>query len=373
VADGERCYVIKQARPQLRVAQPWFCSVERNWRELAVLKACAAILGRTPVSTTNDVADGDGDVRRGTSRSLAVATPSVLWEDRENYAFAMTAAPADHAVWRARLLGRPDKAGFEADNARIAAACGRLLGRIHAASWNNARLRDELGDTSLFDALRVDPYYRRIAEVHGDLRPQIERLVASLSQHACALVHADFSPKNLLVSAGKPVGERIRLLQDGADMQLLMVDFETGHFGDPAFDLGFFLSHLSLKAIYHAPRHELLLRIADRFWESYLETLSGRTKWGGGSADHDAIDAGEAAALADRGMRHLGGCVLARIDGKSPVDYLTDTARREMARSFGRLLLGDRMSTQDAMPTRVADNWPAARECLRRLLDDGIA
>ncbi len=73
-------------------------------------------------------------------------------------------------------------------------------------------------------------------------------------------MHADFSPKNLLVYDG--------------GRGLMMVDFETGHYGDPAFDLGFFLSHLVLKAFYHAPRHEPLLELTEQFWIAYRETLA---------------------------------------------------------------------------------------------------
>ncbi|MEX2188563.1 MAG: phosphotransferase [Pirellulales bacterium] len=332
--NRQRSFVLKQARPQLRVAQPWFCNVERSWRELAVLRACDAILAG---SAAHGAAEPMG--RRNDELQAPVATtPSVLWEDRENYVFAMSAAPVDHVVWKQCLLSTPSDPRFAHSNLPIAAACGRLLGRLHAASWNDATLRGELGDTSLFDALRIDPYYRRIASVHSDLRPHVDRLVDSLSTNARALVHADFSPKNLLVS------------QSGGEMQLMMVDFETGHFGDPAFDLGFFLSHLTLKAIHHAPRHEPLLALADRFWTSYAETMREDTTLDGQSDERQS--------LADRAMQHLAGCVIARIDGKSPVEYLVEPARRETARSFGRAIFND-----------AATCWPAAKERLQRMLE----
>lgn len=320
-ADAEipgRCFVLKQARPRLRVAQPWFCSVERNWRELAVLRACQAILEAQPP-------------RARTADELRATTPAVLWEDRENFAFAMTAAPLDHEVWKQRLLAEGGaNLAADAGNRGIAAACGRLLARLHCGSWRDAVIRAELGDAAIFDALRVDPYYRTIAAVHADLRPHVERLIDSLAAHPLALVHADFSPKNLLV------------YPSNGRTELMMVDFETGHFGDPAFDLGFFMTHLVLKAHNFAPHSQAMIALADDFWVAYFEALGD-------------VSAGDRRDLARRAMQHLGACVVARLDGKSPVDYLDEPRRREAARTFGRSLLLDSVETWPAAAIRLRD------------------
>ena len=121
-------------------------------------------------------------------------------------------------------------------------------------------------------------------------------------------MHADFSPKNLLVFSGG----------------LMMVDFETGHFGDPAFDLGFFLSHLALKACHAIPRHTAFLNLSEVFRKSYCEVVGPKV----GSA--------ELSQLWDRGVKHFAGCAWARLDGKSPVDYLIDPRRRELMRGVCR-------------------------------------
>ena len=194
-----------------------------------------------------------------------IGTPRVLFVDRENYLFAMTASPGTPTVWKTQLL-----AGVFDET--IAAACAHLLATLHGKSWQDPELSRLLADRSLFDELRIDPYYRTLAAVHSPLRPELEQLIASTAAHRLALVHADFSPKNLLVG---PAG-------------LMMVDFETGHFGDPAFDLGFFQSHLILKAFYHAPRFDPLLRLSALFcadisgiWPSTSRPASWRT-WSGG-------------------------------------------------------------------------------------------
>jgi 5-methylthioribose kinase len=303
VQQGETAFVLKQARPQLRVAQPWFCPVERNWRELAVLRACEMLLSTSPALGTSSAAS-----------SIVARTPAVLWEDRENFAFAMEAAPANHVVWKHILLTGGGNPGFAAAHVPIAAACGKLLARIHRASWRDAALREEFGDITLFDALRIDPYYRTVAAAVPALRQPLESLITSMSQHTLSLVHADFSPKNLLVYE-----------RDGR-AELMMVDFETGHFGDPAFDLGFFLSHFMLKALHLPSGDEIYQQLLPAFWKTYL-------------AARDDLDAAERAALSRRALLHAGACMAARIDGKSPVEYLTGPVQRDAARAIAEDLL----------------------------------
>ncbi len=278
-------FVLKQGRAQLRTAQPWFASLERVWREAAVLGVCHSLLAGHDAS----------------GAAIAVAVPEILFEDQENYLFAMSPAPRPHATWKTELLaGTVDP--------QVAAAAGRLLGRLHAGSWRDAALATSLGDRSLFDALRVDPYYRTLAAHREDARAAVGTLIDSLAANCCALVHADFSPKNLL----------------HARNELTLVDFETGHFGDPAFDLGFFLSHLVLKACLKQPDHERYLALTKVFQQAYDEVMQTR------------LTVDELARLWSRGTPHFAGCVWARLDGKSPVEYLSEETRREQIRGLAR-------------------------------------
>jgi 5-methylthioribose kinase len=283
-------FVLKQAREQLRTREAWFASVERAWREADVLLTCKQLV--------------DAAVADRTAKGGPVArTPIILFEDRPNYAFAMTAAPEPHVTWKQQLLaGQLDPA--------IATACGRLLGTLHGRSWQDADIAAWIGDRALFDQLRVDPYYRALARAQPAVGTPIARLIESLEANACALTHADFSPKNLLVSCE----------------ELTMVDFETGHYGDPAFDLGFFLSHLVLKAWLKVPRHDEYLALAERFRVAYCETMAKR------------VSAAELASLWSRGIQNLAGCAWARLDGKSPVEYLSDKKRRDQIRSVCRTI-----------------------------------
>lgn len=280
-------FVLKQARPQLRTPIPWFCGVERIWREIDVLHVCGRVVDPEQV-------------------------PTLLWVEWENYLFAMSAAPADHRTWKQELLaGKFDP--------QRAAACGRLLGRIHAATWLDRPVALKLHDRRLFHQLRLDPYFGTVARAHPRWAPKFDALVRSLLDHARALVHADFTPKNLLVF---PEG-------------MTLVDFETGHFGDPAFDVGLFLAHLVLKGFYHAPEYEPMLRLGERFWEAYAPALRERA----GGREFGALEA--------RAVRCFAGCVWARIDGTSQVDYLDDERRRDAVRHLARYLLTQEPPTWD--------------------------
>ncbi len=286
-----RDFVLKQARAQLRTPQPWFSSVERNWREVAVQQRCATLAPDN--------------------------VPAVLFVDRENFLYLMEAVPAGHRVWRDELLaGRIDPA--------LGAASGRLLAALHGDTWSNVDSDEaaELVNRTLFLELRVAPYYEAVARDVPEARGWMRDLIVSLGAQPRALVHADFSPKNLL-------------LWDG---QLTLVDFETGHFGDPAFDLGFFLAHLVLKTFYHATTTDAaaaldaalpakqMLELIRQFWLAYLPPVIER---------HGQHETNE---LTYRGLQHLAGCLWARLDGTSRIDYLNDEGVRERVRELCRAI-----------------------------------
>jgi 5-methylthioribose kinase len=196
---------------------------------------------------------------------------------------------------------------------------------MHAGTIGHPALATNLlADTAVFDELRIEPFYRAIARVHPDIGPRVEALIASMAAvpRRC-FVHADFSPKNILVHA----------------RGLTLVDFETAHAGDPAFDLGFFLSHLLLKAIRAAPGGiDPYLRLTRAFWQAYLDRA--------GNPVDDAD-------LVRRANTHASACALARIDGTSPVDYLDERDRRA-ARRFAVAALRAGPATWDDLLGIVA-------------------
>jgi aminoglycoside phosphotransferase (APT) family kinase protein len=296
-------FVVKQALPQLKVQQEWLCSPERIGREVETLEICGRLLA-------NETAAG-------------LRVPTLILADRANYCYAMTAAPQGHKTWKELLLGG------SADPA-LAAACGTLLGTLHAGSWRNREIAQRLDDRQYFDALRLDPYYRRVAQVHPDLAPVLTALIDEAYSTRLSLVHGDFSPKNLLVASG----------------EIWLIDFEVGHFGDPAFDLGFFLTHLALKAVHSGSRRDAYWQLIDLFWQTYQSRLAA------------VALPQEISELSRRTARHWSACLLARIDGKSPVDYLSQQ-ERNLIRDASAQLLRHPADTVEAMQTCLRSNVPS--------------
>jgi aminoglycoside phosphotransferase (APT) family kinase protein len=256
--------VVKQSLGRLRVEQEWLCDRARIHIECQAIRALAPLL-----------APG--------------AVPSVLDEDPDHFTFAMAAAPAAAVTWKSRLL-----AG-DADPA-AAAYAGQLLGAIVARTWDAPWWRERFARIDLFDQLRLDPYYRFTTGRHPQLKPAFETLIGRSLGRRIALVHGDYSPKNFL--SGPPGGM--------GDALMMLIDFEVCHFGDPAFDAAFLLNHLALK-MFHLPGHAAPLGAAAMaFWDEYRRALLP-----------EAVGWMEAATI-----EHLGALMLARVDGKSPAEYL---------------------------------------------------
>lgn len=294
-------FVVKQSRAQLRTKIDWFSRLDRIWREVDVLKTLLACAPRDSV-------------------------PDFYWEDRDNYLYIMEAVDAGHRVWKADLLeGRVDSA--------VAVTLGKWLAQVHRETTDRADLREQLGDREVFDELRLDPFYRYVATHEASVQSELQSLIAdSLARQDC-LVLADFSPKNILLT----------------DERAIVVDFETGHYGDPGFDLGFFLSHVLLKtarnrrvietdaiAAQRGPRYREFLALARDFWSIYIATLQHAP------APNWASSSEHVPAFEEQCVRHLAACMLARIDGKSRVDYLHETDI-PIVREFCHSLLHDRV------------------------------
>jgi hypothetical protein len=88
----------------------------------------------------------------------------------------------------------------------------------------------------------------------------------------------------------------------GVDNQVYILDFEVTHVGNPIFDLAFLLAHLLCKKFRtdEPIEKELLSRSANQFYSSY-ELIR---------------------PIAPSLSLHTALVALARVEGKSPVDYL---------------------------------------------------
>jgi 5-methylthioribose kinase len=278
IETPEMLFVLKQSRPQLRTRDAWFSDVDRVWREMEVMQ----VLG---------------------SRLPPGAVPAVLFCDRANFVFAMSHAPVESRVWKAQLLaGEVDL--------NLGTLTGRVLGRMHEVTARERTLVEPFADRTAFVQLRVDPFYRRIQERLPDVAVAVEPLAEELLSRKEALCHGDYSPKNILTHAGG----------------FTLVDYETAHLGDPTMDPGFFLSHLMLKAVKRSGERGKYFELTRAFWRGYREEVAFAP----------------AAELEARAVGHFAVCLLARVDGTSPVDYLPEEDKRQAVRALGRRVLAER-------------------------------
>jgi 5-methylthioribose kinase len=233
--------------------------------------------------------------------------PRVLFADRDNFVFAMSSAPPSR-VWKDMLLaGDIDPAMGERS--------GRILGRMHEVSARHPDRFAAFVDRVVFTQLRIDPFYRRIQERRPEVAAAVKPLLGDMLTRREALCHGDYTPKNMLVH----------------ERGFTLVDYETAHLGDPTMDLGLFLTHLLLKSVRRPDQRRQFFDLIRAFWQAYRAETTFRPH----------------AELERRGAAHWGACLLARIDGTSPVDYLPEEPKRDLVRRLGRAILNDGMRAFD--------------------------
>jgi 5-methylthioribose kinase len=241
---------------------------------------------------------------------LPSVVPEVLHVDRANYVYAMSHAPIEAKVWKAELLaGHIDPA--------LGEKIGTVLGRMHQISAERRKEFETFRDHNVYVQLRVDPFYVRVQERRPEVAAAIAPIIHDMLTVKEALCHGDYTPKNILVH--------------GAGFTL--VDYETAHLGDPTMDLGLFLAHLTLKAVRSPEGCRDFLALRRKFWRAYCQMATFC------SQGH----------LESRGVKHLGVCLLARVDGTSPVDYLPEESKRDAVRRIARAILLDGVSSWEAV------------------------
>lgn len=292
VQTQDRRFVVKRALAKLRVRADWRAPVERNAYEVAWMQEAA--------------------------RVVPDAVPAILGHDPESGLFAMAyLEPALHPVWKAELReGRALPA--------FAAAVGATLASIHRATARRPDIAAGFPTDAIFHSIRLEPYLEATAHRH----PEVEDRLMSLSRRTLAtkvaLVHGDVSPKNILCGPHGPV----------------ILDAECAWYGDPAFDPAFCLNHMLLKCLWTPTAARGFLACFDALAGAYLAGID----W---EAPQD-VEARIAALLP--------GLFLARIDGKSPVEYVTDDADKALVRSVALPLIRHVPTTLSA----IRDAWARA-------------
>ncbi len=224
------------------------------------------------------------------------AAPRLVAADDAAGLFAMQYL--DLPLWKTLLReGRADP-GF-------AAQVGAALAAIHAATAGRAEVAERFPTDAIFHAIRLEPYLLATAAKHPDLQERFNALVDVTFKTKICLVHGDVSPKNILVGPGGPV----------------FLDAECAWYGDPAFDVAFCLNHLLLKCLWVPRARAGFLDCFDALSRAYFQGVS-----------FEKIEARVAALLP--------ALLLARVDGKSPVEYLTGDDKLFVRETARRLLQG---------------------------------
>jgi tRNA A-37 threonylcarbamoyl transferase component Bud32 len=262
---GGRDWVIKQSLAKLRVEVDWYSDPVRIHREALGIRWL---------------------------RQLAPAgcVPELVFEDAEQHLLAMESVPQPHSNWKSMLL----RGDIALDHAR---QFGEMLGIIHRrASQRQQEIATAFDDRTFFESLRVEPYYIYTASQVPASAAFIAQLVECVRSRRLTLVHGDYSPKNILVHEGR----------------LILLDHEVVHFGDPAFDLGFSLTHFLSKAHHLASHRAEFAKAASTYWEAYTRALGG-CGWAGDLEAHAVLN--------------TLGCLLGRVAGRSRLEYLSSFER----------------------------------------------
>jgi len=258
-------WVIKQALEKLRVKEDWFSDPQRIHREAEGLRWLAEL---TPPGSV----------------------PGFIFEDHAQHLLIMQAVAEPHQNYKHLLLETEPKNIHTTTFARLCAD-------IHCNSYDR---RDEIAsifaDAGFFESLRIDPYYVFSARQLPEAAPFLFNLIKTTRARKLTLVHGDYSPKNILIQNNR----------------LILLDHEVIHFGDPAFDIGFSLAHLLSKAHYRSSLRSQFTAAAHLFWQTYFKQTQA-APW----ADD----------LEQQCVNHTLGCLLARVAGKSPLEYLSSSQR----------------------------------------------
>ncbi len=289
VTTVDNSYCVKKALSKLKVAADWFAPLERNRYEVAWYRLA--------------------------NKVLPGSAPRILGHDDESMLCAMEYLdPADYKLWKNEL--RNGHASV-----KHAASTGTRLGLIHARSAKETNLQTLFPRNEIFQVIRLEPYLEATAERHPDLKDQLFELSQRTAHIALTMIHGDISPKNILLGPDGPV----------------FLDAECACIGDPSFDLAFCLNHFLLKCIWTPSATNAFIDCFKAMTDSYLKEVNWEPK----------------ANLEMRAASLLPGLFLARVDGKSPVEYITEEKDKEKVRHCARKLLFN-------PPTKlkeVTDSW----------------
>ena len=285
IEKSGKTMLVKQGRPKLAVKEEWLADPARMRIE----------------AKANEVYN----------RYVPESVPAVIFYDDENYIMFREAAPADCVMWKTDLLnGILD---FE-----VAKKTMEALVTVHNKCYNDNDVAKIFADDTIFYQLRISPYIEFVLRKYPALEEFGARLIKRLRERKLTLVHADYSPKNILVLKNRDI---------------CILDYEISHYGDPVFDVAFFTNHIVLKSAYLKEWSAAFLNMLLYMTSTYFSMTT-----------YDDPKQVEADCI-----KILAMMMIARIDGKSPVEYITGETTKQLVRDMAmRLLNSEIQSYQEA-------------------------
>ncbi|MFM8632399.1 MAG: phosphotransferase [Candidatus Nanopelagicus sp.] len=262
ITTANQKLVLKQALAELAVSEKWEADQRRAIVEANAIKLFNKL-------TPNQV-------------------PKLIFLDPDRFILVLERVPVGSTVWKSDLL-----AGVI--NPDIGLKLGATLASWHNYGEKSAEAKIKFMEDSLFEQLRIDPFYRFVATKNPQIEVPIRKLINELEGDKTTVVHGDFSPKNIMVATNDDI---------------YILDFEVTHVGNPVFDLAFLTAHLLCKFFRTEDRlhAKLLANTAISFMKEY-QTLR---------------------RISPSVTRHAALIALARVEGKSPVNYLSTDAQQKL-------------------------------------------
>jgi len=243
--------------------------------------------------------------------------PEVYFYDHDNYILGRAAAPEHCVMWKSDLLG--GILDFD-----VAKKVIYSLVTVHNECSRDKQAAEDFADKAIFYDLRIAPYIEFILKKHPQLTDFTKPIIAELMDSAITLIHGDFSPKNIMLDKRK----------------VYIMDFEVAHYGHPSFDLAFFSTHFVLKSVKNR-----------QFGAVYLDMLNYML-----GIYFDRVDCMDKTALENSYVRLLSLIMIARVDGKSPAEYLTDDGDKELMRSMAFEIINRNVTTIKDMLALIRKN-----------------
>ena len=260
VKTSNKTYCVKRSLAKLLVKKEWFADKKRLKYEYYWLKHCKKII---PNNIPNII-------------TFSEKKDYLVLEFFDQNKFTTL----KHLLFKKKI------------NLNLIKNISKNLFKIHNKSKNTSIKKKFSKNFKNFYDLRLDAYFNEVKRVHPNLKNHINKINRNYIKNSTTLVHGDFSPKNILTD----------------NRSIKFIDAETCNFGDPVFDVVFFNNHLLIKSIIIPEKKNEFLECYKLFFNTYIKLLKGHEKFNFISRCIDMIPI----------------MLIARIDGKSPVEYVKE-------------------------------------------------